>query len=93
MPTGYHFKLLVYDDVVTQESVTNHEQLTKAYDRLRLSFEVGSIGGRRRMIGTRYHAHDAWKRVLEDKTAISRIHPATHDGTKHGDPVFLVGRY
>jgi phage terminase large subunit-like protein len=89
MPTGKHFKTLVYDDVVTEKSVTNHEQLTKAFDMMRLSFSLGSHGGKRRMIGTRYHYGDAWGRVITAGTAKPRLYPATDNGKPRGTSVFL----
>jgi|SaaInl7_200m_RNA_FD_contig_101_119878_length_8815_multi_9_in_0_out_0_2 phage terminase large subunit-like protein len=91
MPTGKHFKVLVYDDVVTEKSVTNHDQLSKAYDAVRLSFSLGSqkTNYRRRMIGTRYHLNDAWGALLKAKTAKERIYPATEDGTPDGRAVFM----
>ncbi len=89
LPTGKHFRTLLYDDVVTERSVTNPDQLTKSFDQMRLSFSLGSHGGRRRMIGTRYHYNDAWGRVIKAKTAVERIHPATDTGKPQGKSVFL----
>ncbi|MCP4127759.1 MAG: hypothetical protein GY753_11930 [Gammaproteobacteria bacterium] len=89
LPTGKHFRTLLYDDVVTEKSVTNHDQLTKAFDQLRLSFSLGSHGGQRRMIGTRYHYGDAWGRVITANTAKERIHKATESGKPNGKSVFL----
>lgn len=89
MPTGKHFKLLLYDDVVTERSVTNPDQLAKTYDKLRLSFPLGSHGGKKRFIGTRYHFNDAWGQLLKDRTARVRMHPATDNGMPEGEPVFI----
>jgi hypothetical protein len=92
-PTGAHFSLLVYDDVVTRESVTTPEQIKKVNEALSLSFNLGARGedGLKRMwfIGTRYHFGDTYGDLLERKVAIPRIYPATHDGTRDGEPVFL----
>lgn len=90
MPTGKHFKCLVYDDVVTEKSVTNPDQLAKAFDMMRLSFSLGSHGGIRRMIGTRYHYNDAWGSVIKAGTAEERVHRATEDGTPTGKPVMIT---
>lgn len=89
MPTGKHFGTLVFDDVVTERSVTNHDQLSKAYDAMRLAFNLGSHGGRRRMIGTRYHFNDAWGAVERDGTAKVRKYAGTANGKVDGPPVFL----
>lgn len=86
-PIGKHFFLLVYDDVVTAESVTSPDMIAKTSDMLALSYALGAEGGRRRFIGTRYHANDAYKTVLERGTAKERIHLLTKDGQADGEPV------
>jgi len=53
-PTGRHFQLRVYDDVVTLESVSTPEQMRKVLDALDMSSNLGKRGGLMRMIGTRY---------------------------------------
>ena len=88
-PTGKHFELLIYDDVVTLESVSTPEMIAKTTDAWRLSLNLGAHGGRRRLIGTRYHAADTYHEILEQGSAIPRIYPATADGTPDGEPVFL----
>jgi predicted phage terminase large subunit-like protein len=86
-PIGKHFPLLVYDDVVVPESVTNPDQIQKTGDMLKLSYALGADGGSRRFIGTRYHANDAYKEVIDAGTAKPRIHLLTKDGTANGEPV------
>ena len=90
LPTGKHFKVILFDDVVTEASVTNPDQLSKAFAQFRLAFSLGCHGGKRRMIGTNYHLNDAWMSVIKAGTAIPRRHPATEDGTPLGKPVFLT---
>jgi len=85
-PIGKHFFILVYDDVVTQDSTTTPDMLQKTSDMLSLSYALGAEGGRRRFIGTRYHANDAYKTVIERGTAKPRIHLLTKDGTADGEP-------
>lgn len=89
-PIGAHFSLLVYDDVVTRESVTTPEQIEKTNEALALSFNLGAHGGKRRFIGTRYHFADTYRMVEERAIAIPRIYAATEDGTPEGKPVFLT---
>jgi predicted phage terminase large subunit-like protein len=86
-PIGKHFPLLVYDDVVTPESVTTPDMLAKTSDALKLSYALGAEGGARRFIGTRYHANDAYKTVIDAGTAKPRIHLLTEDGTADGKSV------
>ncbi len=86
-PIGKHFFLLVYDDVVTQESVHTPDMLQKTSDMLALSYALGAEGGRRRWIGTRYHANDAYQTIMERGTAKPRTHLLTKEGTADGTPV------
>lgn len=88
-PTSKHFTVLVYDDVVTRESVTTPEQIKKVTSAWELSLNLGSQGGKKRFIGTRYHANDTYRTVIERGSAIPRIYPATHNGEIDGEPVFM----
>lgn len=88
-PIGKHFTHLIYDDVVVMGSVTSPEMMFKTMEALANSYNLGTEGGVKRFIGTRYHFNDAYKTVMERGTAKPRIHPATHDGTMTGDPVFI----
>lgn len=85
-PIGKHFGLMVYDDVVVPESVTTPEMRTKTLQMLELSYNLGSRGGRRRAIGTRYHYQDAYRVMIDRGTFIPRIHRAEEDGV----PVLLT---
>lgn len=89
-PTSKHFGLIVYDDVVTRESVYTPDQITKTTDAWELSTNLGTTRGRRWMIGTRYHQADTWRVIMDREAAKPRIHPATDDGTESGNPVFLT---
>ena len=88
-PTGKHFSLLIYDDIVTRESVTSPDMIAKVTDAWALSLNLGAKEGRRRIIGTRYHYNDTYRTILERKAAVPRVHPATLDGTEVGRPVLL----
>jgi predicted phage terminase large subunit-like protein len=89
-PTSKHFDILVYDDVVTKESVTTPEMIEKTTESLALSYNLGSQGGARRFIGTRYHFNDSYREVIKRGTATPRIYAATKDGKVEGEPVFLT---
>lgn len=89
-PTSKHFELLVYDDVVTRESVSTPEQIKKTTDSWELSDNLGKAGGRKWHIGTRYSYADTYETMIERKAVKVRLHAATDDGTFTGDPVFFT---
>lgn len=89
-PTSKHFNVLIYDDVVTRESVTTPEMIGKTTEAWELSLNLGDAAPRKRMIGTRYHFADTYRTVIERGAMIPRLYPATHDGTLTGDPVLLT---
>jgi hypothetical protein len=89
-PTSRHYGLLVYDDVVTVESVGSPEQIKKTTDRWELSDNLGKAEGVRKWhCGTRYHFGDTYGIILERGVLKPRVHPATDDGTLGGRPVLL----
>lgn len=90
MPTGRHFALLVFDDIITERNVTNPDQIAKATERVELADNLGIGDGTRKwMIGTRYSYSDSYGVLLDHKIVKERIYPATEDGTLDGRPVFL----
>src|SRR5580765_478401 len=93
-PTGAHFLLRVYDDVVVPESVTSPEMVAKTTAMHGLSDNLGARDPatdkkRKWHFGTRYKYGDTYQVLLEKKALTPRIFPATHDGTYSGEPVFL----
>lgn len=89
-PIGKHFTGMVFDDVVTRESVNTPEMISKTTEALELAFNLGSQGEEwRRMIGTRYHFNDTYKAMLERGTFTPRIYAATDTGQLEGSPVLL----
>lgn len=97
MPTGAHFRLRVYDDVVTKESVSTPEQVKKTTEAWSLSDNLGAVtklpDGREVMrvwhIGTRYSFADTYQHMIDNDILKLRVYPATDDGTIHGKPVYL----
>lgn len=88
-PISRHYDVLVYDDVVVQDSVTTPEQIAKTTQGFELSLNLESTNPRRRVIGTRYHHGDTYAEMIRRGTVEPRIYPATDDGTLSGTPVFL----
>ena len=89
MPTSAHFDVLVYDDLVTVDGVRSPDMIAKTTNALAISYNLGARGGRRRMIGTRYHFNDSYREVMKRGTFTPRVYPATDDGTIDGEPVLL----
>lgn len=93
-PTGAHFRLRVYDDVVTRESVSTPEQVSKTTEAWQLSDNLGarSVDGRTRAwhIGTRYSFADTYQHMLDKRLLTPRIFAATDTGELDGAPVFLL---
>jgi hypothetical protein len=88
-PTSRHFRLHIYDDVVTQDHLSNG-QIRKTTERWELADNLGShLGVRKWFAATRYHLADTCGVVIERKSMKPRIYPATDDGTLTGKPVFL----
>jgi predicted phage terminase large subunit-like protein len=98
MPTGRHYLIRVYDDIITEKYVTNEEQVKKAVKAWELSLNLGSqdpvprygVANIARYIGTRYGQNDPYEEMLERGKIIERKHPATHDGTFAGKPVLFT---
>lgn len=88
-PTSRHFKLIVYDDVVTLESVSTPDQIKKTTTAWELSDNLGATGGRKWHVGTRYSYADTYEEIIKRKSVIPRLYPATDDGTITGNPVLL----
>src|SRR5215469_14907216 len=88
-PVSKHFKLLVYDDVVTGESVSTPEMIQKVTTAWERSLALSTEGGGVRYIGTKWHYADTYREILARGAAIERRHPATVDGTAGGEPVLF----
>lgn len=72
-PTGAHFRLRIYDDVVTVASVTTPEQIRKTTEAWELSLALGTDdGGRAWYAGTRYHIEDTYAEMLRRGTVRER---------------------
>lgn len=95
MPTGAHFKIRVYDDIIDEDNVRNPEMIQKAIKSWELSLNLGSTGtvqrygevNIERYVGTRYHFNDPYKTIMDRQAAIPRLHPGTIDGKVEGEPV------
>lgn len=88
-PVSKHYQLRIYDDVVTDRSVSTPEQSQKTTDAYSLSQSLGVVGGDEWMVGTRYSYADTYEWILKRGALQPRLYPATKDGTKEGVPVLF----
>ena len=86
-PTSKHFGTMIYDDVVTRDSVTTPDMIRKVVESWETSLNLTKEGGRVRYIGTRWRENDLYRTILDRRAAIERRYPGTIDGTPHGEPV------
>ncbi len=90
LPTGKHYDILLYDDIVNERSITTDDQIKKTMETFEHSLSLGTLGGNKRIVGTFYGYNDAYTTIIERDIAIPRIYTAIHpDGT----PVFFTEEY
>ena len=83
-PTGMHFDLLVYDDVVTPESVLTQEQNAKTTKQWQMSLNTGAGENVRvRVIGTYYAYRETYFHILN---------PHAEDGVM-GQSAYTLRKY
>jgi len=91
LPAGPHYEKLLYDDVVTQKSVTNPEQIEKVSMHEEMSDNLGvESGARKQYVGTRYRHGDTYQQIIDRGDVKVRIYPTTDNGKLNGNPVFLT---
>lgn len=88
-PTSRHFGCMIYDDVVTMESVSTPEQISKTTTAWQMSDNLGAVGGQKRYVGTKYHLFDTYRTMEETGEIKMRVHPCTENGKEDGKPVLM----
>lgn len=73
MPTGAHFTHMIYDDLVTEVSVSTPEQIDKTLQCWELSLNLAEPNTKIRYIGTKYHYNDLYTAIRDRKSAIPRV--------------------
>jgi hypothetical protein len=94
-PISKHFDLRIYNDVVTESSVTTAEMILKTTRSWELSQNISvteqeGVIGRQWHEGTRYNYADTYGVIIERQALKPRVYAATDDGTMDGEPVFLT---
>ncbi len=87
MPTGKHFYIRVYDDVITEAHVRSPDMIAKATEQWELSLSLGTRDGTSRYVGTRYHFNDPYRVIMARNVATPRIHKVVDE---QGVPVFFT---
>ena len=85
-PTSRHFVVRIYDDVVTDKTVTTPDMIKKTNAAWGLSLNLGVEHGFERYVGTPYKYNDTYTEISRHLPV--RKYPATDDGTADGKPVF-----
>lgn len=93
MPTGMHYLIRVYDDVVTLDNARSAEMIRKTNQAWALSLALGRDGGYERYVGTFYADGDTYNHMIEQEAGIPRIYPATDNGLPSGKPVLFSQEY
>lgn len=97
-PTAAHFTIMVYDDVVVPGSITSPEMIHKTTEALSISYNLQGKKGNRpckvRFLGTRYHANDTYRTIIERGTVNPRYYYPTDKGRDDidatGNPVLIT---
>ena len=89
-PTSKHYDIKIYDDVITERSVTSREMIDRAMTGIRLSMNLsktdpksGKIITKNRFVGTRWDLDDPYGQIVAEEIAAERRRPGvvvTDDG-------------
>lgn len=88
-PIGMHFDRLIYDDLVTIESVGTPEQILKTTETFRTSLNLGSDDAKQAMIGTFYAYNDTYNVLIDEGAVVPRIYPAMTDPLDFETSVYM----
>lgn len=87
MPTSRHYDIVIYDDLVTPETV-NDGVLEQTYERFRMSLNCVATKYKIRIFGTPYHYQDVYAQIKQLGLYDVIEHPCYDRVT--GEPVFMT---
>lgn len=93
LPTGSHFKLRDYDDVITERvtTMTDTDQIKRIMTQWELSQNLGTLTSNRMWHwGTRYTYADSYGVMIAEGMLKVRLYPATSNGRIDGRPVLMT---
>lgn len=93
LPTGSHFDLRDYDDVITERvtTMTDTDQIKRISTQWELSHNLGTLESNRMWhFGTRYTYADSYGVMIAEGMLRVRLYPATHNGRIDGRPVLMT---
>lgn len=93
LPTGSHFDLRDYDDVITERvtTMTDTDQIKRISTQWELSHNLGTLESNRMWhFGTRYTYADSYGVMIAEGMLKVRLYPATHNGRIEGRPVLMT---
>lgn len=79
-PISKHFDRIVYDDLVTLDSVRTPDMMRKTMESWEMSINLLAGNGAIRMIGTRYHMNDAYREIMKRGVLKPRVYPGIAEG-------------
>lgn len=63
---GFHYDMIIFDDIVSDKNVTTKEQMDKVSECYRKSLSLLKPGGEVLIVGTRWHFGDLYGRLIEE---------------------------
>jgi predicted phage terminase large subunit-like protein len=84
LPVGPHYRIRVYDDVVTKDSVATSDMLKKTNQAYELSIPLGMPNDQAWYTGTFYSHDDTWHKIVSLGQRL-RIHPCYEIDEAHSE--------
>lgn len=82
---GHHYDIHYYDDVLDERTITTSEQMEKLETWWQHVQAIKELHAPEKMIGTRYHYHDLYGRVIEEGF-FDRV--ITRKAIENGKPIY-----